>query len=172
MRGSQGSQLIKQSPSKWSTTQPQYGRPVSSTSFRERGTLRWLRFRQGLGTFSTRFNNPQTYQQLTSQSALTIFNSLSGPARARIRYFWATQKTQSYPVMLSFRRLNTLAGWLTFAVALATYSATVERTASFWDCGEFIACSFKLQVPTRPAHRFSCFWVGCSHFSPSATLPK
>ena len=35
-------------------------------------------------------------------------------------------------------------------MALATYTATVERTASFWDCGEFIACSFKLQVPHPP----------------------
>ena len=56
--------------------------------------------------------------------------------------------------MLSFRRLNTLAGWFTFAVALATYAATVERTASFWDCGEFIACSFKLQVPHPPGAPF------------------
>ena len=52
--------------------------------------------------------------------------------------------------MASFTRLNTLAGWLLFAVALTTYALTVERTASFWDCGEFIASSFKLQVPHPP----------------------
>ena len=52
--------------------------------------------------------------------------------------------------MASFNRLNTLAGWLLFAVALTTYALTVERTASFWDCGEFIASSFKLQVPHPP----------------------
>jgi hypothetical protein len=52
--------------------------------------------------------------------------------------------------MLSFNRLNRLTGWLVFAVALATYALTVERTASFWDCGEFIASSFKLQVPHPP----------------------
>ena len=52
--------------------------------------------------------------------------------------------------MLSFNRLNWLTGWLVFAVALATYALTVERTASFWDCGEFIASSFKLQVPHPP----------------------
>jgi hypothetical protein len=56
--------------------------------------------------------------------------------------------------MQSFRRLNTITGWLTFVVALLTYALTVERTASFWDCGEFIACSFKLQVPHPPGAPF------------------
>lgn len=53
-----------------------------------------------------------------------------------------------------FKRLNTLTGWAVFAVALITYTMTVERTASFWDCGEFIACSFKLQVPHPPGAPF------------------
>ncbi|GAB4016003.1 glycosyltransferase family 117 protein [Spirosoma koreense] len=52
--------------------------------------------------------------------------------------------------MRSFKRLNTLTGWLTFVIAFVTYGLTVERTASFWDCGEFIASSFKLQVPHPP----------------------
>ncbi len=56
--------------------------------------------------------------------------------------------------MQPFKRLNTLTGWLVFAVALFTYASTVERTASFWDCGEFIACSFKLQVPHPPGAPF------------------
>ena len=56
--------------------------------------------------------------------------------------------------MQSFRRLNTLLGWAVFAVALFTYTSTVEPTASFWDCGEFIASSFKLQVPHPPGAPF------------------
>lgn len=49
--------------------------------------------------------------------------------------------------MNNFKRLNNIVGWAIFAVALLTYTLTVEPTASFWDCGEFIACSYKLQVP-------------------------
>ncbi|GAB3777852.1 DUF2723 domain-containing protein [Spirosoma horti] len=56
--------------------------------------------------------------------------------------------------MVTFNRLNTVIGWLVFATALLTYVLTVERTASFWDCGEFIAASFKLQVPHPPGAPF------------------
>ena len=52
--------------------------------------------------------------------------------------------------MQSFNRLNNLVGWVVFALALATYLLTLEPTASFWDCGEFIACSYKLLVPHPP----------------------
>ncbi len=52
--------------------------------------------------------------------------------------------------MSKFNRINNITGWLVFAVALVTYVLTVERTASFWDCGEFIACAYKLQVPHPP----------------------
>lgn len=52
--------------------------------------------------------------------------------------------------MISFKKWNDLAGWAVLAVSLITYVLTMERTASFWDCGEFIACAFKLQVPHPP----------------------
>ncbi|NML65276.1 DUF2723 domain-containing protein [Hymenobacter sp. RP-2-7] len=52
--------------------------------------------------------------------------------------------------MSTFTARNTLAGWVVFALALATYLLTLEPTASFWDCGEFIACSYKLLVPHPP----------------------
>jgi hypothetical protein len=48
---------------------------------------------------------------------------------------------------MSFKKLNNLAGWLAFLISLITFTLTVEPTASFWDCGEFIACAYKLQVP-------------------------
>jgi len=56
--------------------------------------------------------------------------------------------------MPNFQRLNTYAGWTVFAVATLVYILTVEETASFWDCGEFIASSFKLQVPHPPGAPF------------------
>jgi hypothetical protein len=49
-----------------------------------------------------------------------------------------------------FRFYNILMGWLVFVVAAITYLLTIEPTASLWDCGEFIASSFKLQVGHPP----------------------
>src|SRR6478736_7365134 len=51
---------------------------------------------------------------------------------------------------LNFNRANKLVGWAVFAIALTVYFLTVEETASFWDPSEFIASSYKLQVPHPP----------------------
>ena len=50
----------------------------------------------------------------------------------------------------NFNKWNTITGWCVFAIALATYTLTVEPTMSFWDCGEYIATSAKLQVGHPP----------------------
>ncbi len=50
----------------------------------------------------------------------------------------------------SFKKLNNIVGWLVFVVAAFTYISTIEPTASFWDCGEFIACTYKLEVGHPP----------------------
>lgn len=51
---------------------------------------------------------------------------------------------------MNYQKYNNITGWFVFLVALIVYTATVEETASFWDCGEFIAVSYKLEVPHPP----------------------
>jgi hypothetical protein len=49
-----------------------------------------------------------------------------------------------------YQRLNNIVGWLIFLLAAFTYLSTMESTASFWDCGEYIACAYKLEVGHPP----------------------
>ncbi len=51
---------------------------------------------------------------------------------------------------MNFQKTNNITGWLMFLIALAVYWLTMEDTASYWDCGEFIAVSYKLEVPHPP----------------------
>ncbi|MGR7812489.1 DUF2723 domain-containing protein [Lacinutrix undariae] len=50
----------------------------------------------------------------------------------------------------NFKKWNTILGWVAFAVALITYTLTLEPTVSFWDAGEYILTSSKLQVGHPP----------------------
>ena len=56
--------------------------------------------------------------------------------------------------MLTYKQINNLTGWLVFAISTLVYVLTVEQTASFWDPGEFVAVSYKLQVPHPPGAPF------------------
>jgi len=56
--------------------------------------------------------------------------------------------------MWNFNKINNFSGWIAFIISLIVYSITVEDTASFWDCGEFIAVSSKLEVPHPPGAPF------------------
>ncbi|MBQ0145434.1 MAG: DUF2723 domain-containing protein [Bacteroidales bacterium] len=51
-----------------------------------------------------------------------------------------------------FRLWNLMVGAVVFLVATVTYLSTIEPTASFWDCGEFIASSYKLEVGHPPGN--------------------
>ncbi len=52
--------------------------------------------------------------------------------------------------MSRYQKLNIAFGWITFIIAAFVYLSTIEPTASFWDCGEFIATAFKLEVGHPP----------------------
>ena len=51
---------------------------------------------------------------------------------------------------MSFKRLNNITGWVVCIIACTVYIMTMEATGSFWDCGEFISSTYKLQVPHPP----------------------
>ncbi|MBN1926600.1 MAG: DUF2723 domain-containing protein [Prolixibacteraceae bacterium] len=51
---------------------------------------------------------------------------------------------------MNYKKLNIISGWITFAIAAIVYLMTIEPTASFWDCGEFITTAFKLEVGHPP----------------------
>ena len=56
--------------------------------------------------------------------------------------------------MKQFRLIDTLMGWLTFGIAAFVYCSTIEPTASFWDCPEFITTAYKLEVGHPPGAPF------------------
>ncbi len=51
---------------------------------------------------------------------------------------------------MNFRKINNLTGWIVFAVSYIVYLATMERTVSFWDCGEFLSTAYRLEVGHSP----------------------
>ena len=55
---------------------------------------------------------------------------------------------------MEYKKLNVITGWAVWAVATIVYLLTIEPTASFWDCGEFIASAYKLEVGHPPGAPF------------------
>jgi len=65
-----------------------------------------------------------------------------------------------------FKKWNTITGWFTFLIAFITYGSTIEPTVSFWDAGEYILTSSKLQVGHPPgAPLFQMFGAFFSLFT-------
>ena len=69
--------------------------------------------------------------------------------------------------MKQYNKINNLVGWLAFAVAAFTYCMTIEPTASFWDCPEFITTGYKLEVGHPPGAPF--FMLTANLFSQFAS---
>jgi hypothetical protein len=55
---------------------------------------------------------------------------------------------------MNFRKVNNIAGWITGGIATLVYLISMEKTASYWDCGEFLACAYKLEVGHSPGAPF------------------
>ncbi|WP_345329491.1 DUF2723 domain-containing protein [Mucilaginibacter defluvii] len=53
---------------------------------------------------------------------------------------------------MPYNKINNLLGWLCFTIAAITYTLTLEQSVSFWDCGEFISCAYRLQVSHQPGY--------------------
>ncbi len=64
--------------------------------------------------------------------------------------------------MKNYKLWNVLCGWIVFAIAAVTYLLTIEPTASFWDCGEFISSAHKLDVGHPPG---APFFMLMGHFA-------
>lgn len=51
---------------------------------------------------------------------------------------------------MNFKTVNNITGWVVCLIACMVYLLTIEAGGSFWDCGEFVSCCFKVQIPHPP----------------------
>ena len=72
--------------------------------------------------------------------------------------------------MKRYKLLNNVLGWVVFVIAAVTYILTLESTASFWDCGEFIASGYKLEVGHPPGNPI--FMLTARFFANFASSPS
>lgn len=72
--------------------------------------------------------------------------------------------------MKQYKLVDNVIGWLTFLVAAFVYCSTIEPTASFWDCPEFITTGYKLEVGHPPGAPF--FMLTANLFSQFASDPS
>ena len=72
--------------------------------------------------------------------------------------------------MKKYKLVDNILGWIVFVIAAFTYCSTIEPTASFWDCPEFIATSFKQEIGHPPGAPF--FGLVANLFTQFASDPS
>ena len=72
--------------------------------------------------------------------------------------------------MNRYKTVNNLVGWITFAIAAFVYCSTIEPSASYWDCPEFITTGYKLEIGHPPGAPF--FMLTANLFSQFAQDPS
>ena len=72
--------------------------------------------------------------------------------------------------MKQFRIVDNALGWLSFLIAAFVYCSTIEPTASFWDCPEFISTGYKLEIGHPPGAPF--FMLTANLFSQFVSDPS
>ena len=92
-----------------------------------------------------------------------MFHAKALPLQVRI-------ETITYKTMKQFRLVDNIMGWLAFAIAAVVYCSTIEPTASFWDCPEFISTGYKLEIGHPPGAPF--FMLTANLFSQFASDPS
>ena len=82
-----------------------------------------------------------------------------------MKQFFAEQSGKA-----GYRLVDNTLGWLTFLIAAFVYCSTIEPTASFWDCPEFITTGYKLEIGHPPGAPFFMLTANLfSHFASDAT---
>lgn len=71
--------------------------------------------------------------------------------------------------MIRYEKLNNILGWTVFFISAVVYTLTLEPTASFWDCGEFISSAYKLEVGHPPGNPI--FMITARFFANFASDP-
>ena len=71
--------------------------------------------------------------------------------------------------MKQFRLVDNIFGWVSFLIAAFVYCSTIEPTASFWDCPEFISTGYKLEIGHPPGAPF--FMLTANLFSQFTSDP-